>query len=119
MFDLIGDRWTSTVLFVISDGVKRYSELQRQIPDVTKKMLTQTLRTLERDGLIERTVYPVIPPKTEYRLTPLGLRFLEPIAALAEWAKFHQKDLKPIFVRRNAQRGDTKPSPSKGNAKMG
>ncbi len=53
MFDLIGDRWTSTVLFVISDGVKRYSELQRQIPDVTKKMLTQTLRTLERDGLVD------------------------------------------------------------------
>lgn len=119
MFELIGDRWTSTVLFVISDDVKRYSELQRQIPDVTKKMLTQTLRTLERDGLVERTVYPVIPPKTEYRLTPLGLRFLEPIAALAEWAKSHQKDLKPIFVRRNGQRGDAKPSPSKGNAKMG
>ena len=119
MFDLIGDRWTSTVLFVISDGVKRYSELQRQIPDVTKKMLTQTLRTLERDGLVERTVYPVVPPKTEYRLTPLGLRFLEPIAALAEWAKSHQKDLKPIFVRRNGQRGDAKSSPSRGNAKMG
>jgi len=106
MFDLIGDRWTSTVLFVISDGVKRYSELQRQIPDVTKKMLTQTLRSLERDGLVERTIYPVIPPKTEYRLTPLGLRLLEPIAALADWAHSHQKDLKPIFARRNAQRGD-------------
>ena len=119
MFDLIGDRWTSTVLFVISDGVKRYSELQRQIPDVTKKMLTQTLRTLERDGLVARTVYPVVPPKTEYRLTPLGLRFLDPIAALAEWAKSHQKDLKPIFVRRNGQRGDANTSPSKGNAKMG
>ena len=94
---------------VISDGVKRYSELQRQIPDVTKKMLTQTLRTLERDGLVERTVYPVVPPKTEYRLTPLGLRFLEPIAALAEWAKSHQKDLMPIFVQRNGQRADAKP----------
>jgi DNA-binding HxlR family transcriptional regulator len=104
---------------VISDGVKRYSELQKQIPDVTKKMLTQTLRTLEHDGLVERTVYPVIPPKTEYRLTPLGLRFLEPIAALAEWAKSHQKDLKPIFERRNRQRGDAKPSPSKGNANVG
>ena len=63
-------------------------------------------------------MYSVIPPKTEYSQTPLGLRFLEPIAALAEWAKSHQKDLKPIFVRRNGQRGDAKPSPSKGNAKM-
>jgi DNA-binding HxlR family transcriptional regulator len=93
MFDLIGDRWTSTVLFVISDGVKRYSELQRQIPDVTKKMLMQTLRSLERDGLVARTVYPVIPPKTEYRLTPLGLRILEPIAALAEWAPISPEGL--------------------------
>jgi DNA-binding HxlR family transcriptional regulator len=107
MFDLVGDRWTATVLFVIGDGVKRYSDLQRQIPDVTKKMLTQTLRTLEGDGLVARTVYPVVPPKTEYRLTPLGLRFLEPIAALAKWAQTHQKDLKPIFARRN---GTTQPT---------
>lgn len=100
MFDLIGDRWTSTVLFVIGDGVRRYSDLQHQIPDVTKKMLTQTLRSLEHDGLVKRTVYPVVPPKTEYRLTPLGLRFLEPIAALAGWAQQHHKVLKPIFARR-------------------
>jgi DNA-binding HxlR family transcriptional regulator len=93
-------------------GFRRREAVQRTpetIPDVTKKMLTQTLRTLERDGLLTRTIYPVVPPKTEYRLTPLGLRFLEPIAALAEWAKSHQKDLKPIFVRRNGQRGDAKP----------
>jgi len=100
MFDLVGGRWTSTVLFVIGDGVKRYSDLQRQIPDVTKKVLTQTLRALEGDGLVGRTVYPVVPPRTEYRLTPLGLRFLEPIAALAAWAQAHQEDLKPIFARR-------------------
>jgi len=104
MFDVIGDRWTATVLAVISDGVKRYSDLQRQIPDVTKKMLTQTLRTLERDGLVERKVYAVVPPKTEYRLTPLGLRFLEPILALGQWAQTHQKDLRPIFARRSSLR---------------
>lgn len=102
MFDLVGDRWTATVLFVISDGVKRYSDLQKQIPDVTKKMLTQTLRSLERDGLVERTVYPVVPPKTEYRLTPLGLRFLEPIASLADWAVSHQDDLRSILNRRES-----------------
>ena len=104
MFLSAGDSIT-----IVAGDELRYSELQRQIPDVTKKMLTQTLRTLERDGLVERTVYPVVPPKTEYRLTPLGLRFLEPIAALSEWAKSHQKDLKPIFVRRNGQREDAKP----------
>jgi len=109
MFDLVGGRWTATVLFVIGDGVKRYSDLQRQIPDVTKKMLTQTLRTLEGDALVERTVYPVVPPRTEYRLTPLGLRFLEPVAALAEWAKSHQKDLKPIFARKSGATGKAVP----------
>ena len=113
MFDLVGDRWTSTVLFVIGDGVKRYSELQRQIPDVTKKMLTQTLRTLEGDGLIERTVYAVVPPRTEYRLTPLGLRFLEPIGALAEWAQAHQKELKPIFARKSGATGKAEPKTSR------
>jgi DNA-binding HxlR family transcriptional regulator len=113
MFDLVGGRWTSTVLFVIGDGVKRYSDLQRQIPDVTKKMLTQTLRTLEGDGLVERTVYPVVPPRTEYRLTSLGLRFLEPIAALAEWAKAHQKDLRPIFARKRGETGKAGPRTAK------
>ena len=119
LLELIGDKWTPIIVYILGQGTKRYGELRRHLPDVSKKMLTQTLRNLERDGLVERTVYPVIPPKTEYRLTLLGLRFLEPIAALAEWAKTHQKDLKPIFARRNAQRGNAKPSPSKSNAKTG
>jgi DNA-binding HxlR family transcriptional regulator len=110
MFDLVGGRWTATVLFVISKEVKRYSDLQKQIPDVTKKMLTQTLRSLETDGLVERTVYPVVPPRTEYRLTPMGLRFLEPIASLANWAVAHQSELKSIAARRTAQAaGDNEP----------
>src|SRR5437764_5437021 len=96
MFDLIGDRWTSVVLFVIADGVWRYSDLRRHIPGVSKKMLTQTLRSLERDGLVARKVYAVVPPRTEYRLTPLGLRLLEPINALTDWAKRHEDDLKAI-----------------------
>jgi len=107
MFDLIGSRWTATVLFVIGDGVRRYGELQRRIPDVTKKMLTQTLRTLERDGLVERTAHPVVPPKTEYRLTPLGLLLLEPIEALGDWASSHQKDIKPLFAGRDARARST------------
>ena len=103
MFDLIGDRWTSVVLFVISEDVRRYSDLQRSIPGVSKKMLTQTLRKLERDGLISRTVYPTVPPKTEYRLTPLGLRLLEPITALVEWAKEHEDDLKSVYDGRGLE----------------
>ena len=103
VFDLIGSRWTATILFVIGDGVQRYGELQRHILDVTKQMLTQTLRTLEGDGLLARTAHPVVPPKKEYRLTPLGLLFLEPIATLAEWANSHQEDIKPMFARRRAR----------------
>lgn len=101
MFDLVGDRWTSSVLFVIGEGVKRYSDLQRQIPGVSKKMLTQTLRNLERGGLVARKVYPVVPPKTEYRLTAMGKKILQPIGALADWAVRHQRELRTIHARRN------------------
>ena len=70
VLDLIGDKWTPVVLYCISlREVRRFNELQRQIPDISKKMLIQTLRNLERDGLVERTVYQQVPPKTEYRLT--------------------------------------------------
>ncbi|MBL8821398.1 MAG: helix-turn-helix transcriptional regulator [Planctomycetia bacterium] len=99
MFDLVGDRWTSSVLFVIGDGVKRYSDLQRQIPGVSKKMLTQTLRNLERGGLVSRKVYAVVPPKTEYRLTAVGKSILQPIGALADWAVRHQRELRAIHAR--------------------
>ncbi len=92
-FDLVGDRWSSILLFVIGDEVKRYSDLQKQIPGISKKMLTQTLRNLEAAGLVDRKVYAVVPPKTEYRLTPLGLSLLVPVRALAEWAKAHQAEL--------------------------
>lgn len=96
MFDLVGDRWSSSILFVIGTDVKRYSELQKQIPGVSKKMLTQTLRSLEQAGLVSRKVYAVVPPKTEYRLTPLGKSILKPISGLADWAVAHQKQLRQI-----------------------
>ncbi|MBY0458717.1 MAG: helix-turn-helix transcriptional regulator [Gemmataceae bacterium] len=100
LFDLIGDRWTSIVVFVIADQVLRYSDLQRRIPGVSKKMLTQTLRTLERDGLVARKVYAVVPPRTEYRLTKLGLEVLEPIKLLSAWADENKQSLNRIFDRR-------------------
>ena len=100
MFDLVGDRWSGVILFVIGDDVKRYSDLQKQISAVSKKMLTQTLRNLERDGLVHRKVYAVIPPKTEYRLTELGKSILEPIRCLTDWAVKHQKELRDIQAKR-------------------
>jgi len=101
MFDLVGDRWSAIILFVIGDGVKRYSELQKQISMVSKKMLTQTLRNLERDGLVDRKVYAVVPPRTEYRLTDLGKSILKPIRGLTDWAGQHQQELRAIQEKRD------------------
>src|SRR6266404_8594593 len=89
LLDLIGDKWTPIIVYILGQGTKRYSELQRHLPDVSKKMLTQTLRALERDGLLKRTVYAEVPPKVEYELTPLGKSFLEPVMTLCRWASGH------------------------------
>ncbi|HEY7116066.1 MAG TPA: helix-turn-helix domain-containing protein [Tepidisphaeraceae bacterium] len=97
---LIGDKWTPVVIYCLSGGTRRFGELHARIPDISKKMLTQVLRMLERDGLVRRKVYPVVPPKTEYTLTPLGRRLHEPIAALCKWAMEHPEDLRAIEARR-------------------
>ena len=86
LLDLIGDKWTPIIVYVLGQGTKRYGELQRHLPDVSKKMLTQTLRALERDGLLSRKVYAEVPPRVDYDLTPLGRAFLEPVTALCRWA---------------------------------
>ena len=78
VLDLIADKWTTLVIYLLSDGTKRYGELQKAIGGISQKMLTQTLRRLEEDGLVKRTVFPVVPPRTEYELTPLGRTLQEP-----------------------------------------
>jgi DNA-binding HxlR family transcriptional regulator len=100
LLELIGDKWTPIILFILGEGTKRYSELQRHLPDVSKKMLTQTLRALEQGGLVRRKVYAEVPPKVEYDLTPRGRVFLEPVSALCEWAQHHQEDLEATHFRR-------------------
>lgn len=82
----IGDRWSLLVLYALENGTLRFQELRRTVEGVSQKMLTQTLRTLERDGLVSRTVYPSVPPKVEYALTPLGRGLTKRIAAIREWA---------------------------------
>lgn len=74
-------------------GKKRFSELQRGITGISKKMLTQTLRRMERDGIVSRTVYPVVPPHTEYALTELGESLVPPLQALCRWAGAHYKEV--------------------------
>ncbi len=100
LINIVGDKWTLPVLYVLKQDTKRYSELQREIPGISKKMLTQTLRRLESDNILKRTVYPVIPPKTEYNLTVFGKKLIDPIEVLADWAWDHQKELKIICNRR-------------------
>ena len=84
---LLADKWTVLVIYALSDGTQRYSQIHRRIECITHKMLAQTLRRLERDGLLTRTVYPVIPPKTEYTLTKLGLTLIEPLNQLFQWGE--------------------------------
>jgi DNA-binding HxlR family transcriptional regulator len=86
----IGDKWTALVVQTLGDGPKRFNELRREIPSVSQRMLTLTLRNLERDGLLTRTVYPTVPPKTEYRLTEAAHELTETLSLLTDWAKRHQ-----------------------------
>ena len=87
VLDRIGDKWTLLALVALVSRPRRFSELQRAIPDISKRMLTQTLRELERDGLVHRQVFPTEPPKVRYSLSPLGLSVLTPLAALVRWAE--------------------------------
>ncbi len=82
----IGDKWTVLVVTTLADGSKRFNELRREIPTVSQRMLTLTLRNLERDGLVSRTVTPTIPPRVDYELTELGHSLQKPITGLAQWA---------------------------------
>ena len=82
----IGDKWTVLVVQTLCEGSKRFNELRREIPSVSQRMLTLTLRNLERDGLVNRTVTPSIPPRVDYELTELGQSLQKPICGLATWA---------------------------------
>jgi DNA-binding HxlR family transcriptional regulator len=93
VLDRIGEKWTTLVIRVLDDGTLRYSDLQRRVGGVSQKMLTQTLRGLERDGLVARHVYPVVPPRVEYSLTPLGRSLVEPLDAICRWAERHLPEM--------------------------
>lgn len=83
----VGDKWTVLVVGVLSDGPMRFSELRNAIGGISQKMLTTTLRGLERDGFVTRTVFATIPPRVDYELTELGHQLQEPVNALADWAR--------------------------------
>lgn len=93
VLDRIGDRWTVLLIGVLADGPRRFTELAREVQGISQKMLTQTLRGLERDGLVSRTVFPTVPVRVDYELTPLGQTLRAPIAALERWAVEHMDEV--------------------------
>ena len=104
VLDRIADKWTALVIQILARGTMRYAQLQRAIGGISQKMLTQTLRSLERDGLVQRTVHPVIPPKVEYSLTRLGRTLIEPLHALCRWSEKHLAELQANRARAKATR---------------
>src|ERR1051325_1042604 len=104
ILDRIGDTWSVLVVVMLADGTHRYTELARRIEGVSPKMLTQTLRGLERDGLITRTVHPVVPPRVDYELTDLGRSLLGLMSALENWAETHIDDVESARGRYDAAR---------------
>lgn len=106
VLDRVANRWTALAVEALSGGTKRYSEVRRELGGVSHKMLAQTLRGLERDGIVTRTVYPVVPPKVEYALTPLGETLVEPLAAICRWAREHRAEIET--ARASADRDEAK-----------
>jgi DNA-binding HxlR family transcriptional regulator len=103
VLDRIGDKWSVLVVGLLGDGPRRFSELRRTIDGISQRMLTLTLRGLERDGLVTRTVFPTIPPRVDYELTRLGKTLLEPIQALSEWAVKNRPAIQDSRVRFDAR----------------
>lgn len=89
----VGDKWSVLIVSLLGEQPRRFNELRRMIQGISQRMLTLTLRGLERDGLVSRTVFPTIPPRVDYALTPLGRTLLAPVQALAEWAGEHREEI--------------------------
>ncbi|WP_245601800.1 winged helix-turn-helix transcriptional regulator [Hamadaea tsunoensis] len=89
----MGDKWTLSVIYELRDGSRRFTDLKRAIDGISQRMLTVTVRSLERDGLVERTVYATVPPRVDYRLTALGQTLLKTAWELIDWATLHAAEI--------------------------
>lgn len=103
VLDRIGDRWSVLTVLTLADGGKRYGELAQRIEGVSQKMLTQTLRGLERDGIVTRTVHATVPPRVDYDLTDLGRSLLDLVAGLEAWATSHLGEVEAARERYDAR----------------
>jgi DNA-binding HxlR family transcriptional regulator len=102
----VGDKWSVLVIMLLGDGPRRFNELKRMIGGISQRMLTLTLRGLERDGLVKRTVFPTIPPRVDYELTDLGRGLSKPVKALGQWAHEHQPQITHARERFDQKRDD-------------
>jgi DNA-binding HxlR family transcriptional regulator len=116
VLDRIGDKWSILMIMTLATRSQRFSELHRAVRDISKRMLTQTLRDLERDGLITRHVFPTKPPSVEYRLTPLGQSLLEPMAGLIDWADRRYSDIHAARARFDGTPRERSPSFVRGSS---
>ena len=103
VLDRVGDKWSVLVVVTLGDGPKRFNELRRSIASISQRMLTLTLRGLERDGLISRTVFPTVPPRVDYELTELGRSLLRPVRALGGWARENRSRILQARLRFDAK----------------
>jgi DNA-binding HxlR family transcriptional regulator len=103
VLDRIGDRWTVLVVLTLLDGTRRFTELRQLVPGITAKVLTATLRGLERDGLVRRVVYAEVPPRVEYTLTDLGRSLEEPLSSIRDWAQQHMPAIEKARSRYEAR----------------
>ena len=106
ILDRIGDKWSLYIVAMLANGPRRFNELKRGIDGISQRMLTLTLRGLERDGLITRTMYPTIPPRVDYQLTDMGRTLLKPVMALVNWASENQ-----VAIAEAHRRFDQGPEP--------
>jgi len=102
VLDRVGDKWSVFVVAMLGDGPKRFNELRRAIASISQRMLTLTLRGLERDGLVTRTVFPTIPPRVDYELTELGRSLLAPVNALGTWARQNRQRIQQARIQFDA-----------------
>jgi DNA-binding HxlR family transcriptional regulator len=106
----VGDKWSVFVIVMLGERTMRFTELLRSIEGISQRMLTLTVRQLERDGLVERVVYPVVPPRVEYSLTALGATLLDPLIAMARWADVHRVDIEAARAEYDG-RAESSPTP--------
>jgi DNA-binding HxlR family transcriptional regulator len=106
VLDRIGDKWSLLLIGILQGGPLRFTTLLRTTPGISRRMLTATLRSLERDGLVTRTIYAEVPPRVEYQVTEMGLALSEPVLRLATWAADHQDAIKAHRVAFDRQRQD-------------